>query len=69
MNSEYDKNRRRLQLLSLVSIFFIYKTLESTANNDPIGISLWGMMTIVYLISIVIALYVLRKSREQNKLQ
>ena len=68
MNSEYEKWSRRLQLLSLVSIFFIYKTLESTTNNDAIGISFWGMMTIVYLISIVIALLVLRKYREQDKL-
>ena len=69
MPSEYDKWSRRLQLLSLISIFFIYKTLESTANNDAIGISFWGMMTIVYLISVVIALSVLRKYREQGKLQ
>ena len=69
MNSEYEKWSRRLQLLSLISIFFVYKTLESTVNNDAFGISFWGMMTIVYLISIVIALFVLRKNREQDKLQ
>ena len=69
MNSQYEKWSRRLQILSLLSIFFIYKTLESTVNNDAIGTSFWGMMTIVYLISITIALYVLRKYREQDKLQ
>jgi hypothetical protein len=69
MNSEYEKWSRRLQILSLLSIFFIYKTIESTVNNDAIGTSFWGMMTIVYLISMTIALYVLRKYREQDKLQ
>ena len=69
MNSEYEKWSRRLQILSLLSIFFIYKTLESTVDNNAIGISFWGMMTIVYLISITIALFVLRKYREQDKLQ
>ena len=68
MTSEQDKWSRRLQLLSLLSIFFIYKAFESMANNDAIGMSFWGMTAIVYLFLIIIALLVRRKSQKQLNL-
>ena len=66
--NEHDKWSRRLQLLSLLSIFFIYKALESMAHNDTVGMSFWSAISIVYLISIIIALFVRKKSEKQLNL-
>ena len=68
MFSAPDKWSRRLQLLSLLSIFFIYKALESVSKNDAIGIGFWGIFSILYLITIIIALYVRRTTQKRLNL-
>jgi len=52
-----DTLKQRLQLLALFSIFFIYKTISAQSVEE---MSLWFMITLVYLISLVIAYFALR---------
>ncbi len=55
-----DNLKQRLQLLALFSIFFIYKTISSQTIEE---MSLWFMITLVYLISLMIAYLTLRGSQ------
>jgi hypothetical protein len=64
-----NKWTRRLQLLSLLSIFFIYKTFESMFDGNTAETSFWGISTILYLILMIVALFVNRKSQKQYKIQ
>jgi hypothetical protein len=64
-----NKWTRRLQLLSLLSIFFIYKTIQSISDGNTAETSFWGITTISYLILMIFALFVNRKSQNQYKIQ
>ena len=57
-----DKLKQKIQLLALFSIFFIYKCITSLAENNLEEMSLWFMFTLVYLITLVIAFFALRRS-------
>jgi len=58
-----DNLKQRLQLLALFSIYFIYKSISSLAENNLEEMGLWFMITLVYLISLGIAYFVLRGSQ------
>jgi len=50
-----NKIQKRIQLLSLFSIYFIYKAITS---KTPEEVAVWTMITIVYLLSIVIMIII-----------
>ena len=53
-----NKLKSRIQLLALFSIFFIYKAIMGILNNNLLEISLWFMITIVYIISLIILYFI-----------
>ena len=61
-----NKIHHRIRLLSLLSIFFVYKII--TAENDE-EMSLWFMITIVFIISIIIMLVVFKGWKEETTRQ
>ena len=58
-----NKIQQRIQLLSLLSIFFIYRIIVAKNTEE---FSLWFMITLVYLISLVIMWVVFRGYKEKN---
>ncbi|MHA1195432.1 MAG: hypothetical protein ACTSRH_09350 [Promethearchaeota archaeon] len=63
-----NKTKRRMQLLSLLSIFFIYKAIESIFYNRFSDFSFWMLITAVYIISLIIMYFVAKKYEEQKTL-
>ena len=56
-----DKLRSTIRLLALFSIFFIYKTIVGVIENNTNEVVLWSLITVVYVISLVIAYFVLTR--------
>lgn len=54
---------RKIELLALFSIFFIYKMIMGVLENNISEISLWMLILIVYLVSLLILYLVLRKKK------
>jgi len=57
---------KRLQLLFILSIYFVYMIIKGLIENNMILVSFWTMFTLVYLISLTIALVVLKKYQKQS---
>lgn len=57
--------RSRITLLGLFSIFFIYKTIEALINQSTPDFALWFIITIVYIISLIILYFVLKKRQKE----
>lgn len=53
-----DTWEKRLQLLLLLSIFFVYLVIQGVIENDPVKISFWGIFTVLYILSLTIAILV-----------
>ena len=60
--------RSRLTLLALFSIFFIYKAIDAAISNKASETSLWVLITFVYLISLMVAFFVLKKFKREQKI-
>ena len=56
-----DKARSTIRLLALFSIYFIYKTIVGVIENNTNEVVLWSLITVVYMISLVIAYFVLTR--------
>ncbi len=56
-----DQLKSRLTLLSLISIFFIYKAITGK-NSDEVAF--WSLLVIIYLISLLFSLFVLKKYKK-----
>ena len=56
-----DKIQSTIRLLALFSIFFIYKAIMGVIEGKSNEIILWSLITIVYMISLVIAYFVLKR--------
>lgn len=56
-----EKLKQKLQLLAIFSIFFIYKTISAQTLEE---FTLWFMITVVYLTSLLIAYIALRGSQK-----
>jgi len=56
-----DKLRSTIRLLAIFSIFFIYKTIEGVIKNNSNEVVLWSLITVVYVISLVIAYFVITR--------
>lgn len=61
-----NKLYQRIQLLAIFSIFFIYKMVMGIIENNPFEISLWGMILIVYLISLTVLFFILKRRQKQK---
>lgn len=55
--------RSRITLLSLLSIFFIYKAIMGIIEQNMFDFTLWFLITIIYLISLVILYFVIRSKQ------
>jgi len=62
-----DKLRSRIQLLALVSIFFIYRAILGVINNNSNEVVLWSLITIIYIVSLIIAYFVLIRWEKEQK--
>ena len=52
----------KIRLLLLLSLFFIYKAIsEYYLNQDTDASIVWTMITIVYIISIIILIFVIKR--------
>jgi len=63
-----DKVRSTIRLLVLFSIFFIYKAIMGVINNNSNEIVLWSLITIVYIISLIIAYFVLTRWEKEHQI-
>ncbi|MHA1488176.1 MAG: hypothetical protein ACTSRI_00560 [Promethearchaeota archaeon] len=55
-----SKLKSQIQLLALLSLFFIYKIIMGFLSSDTNEIILWVMITFVYLISLLILFFVVK---------
>jgi Na+/melibiose symporter-like transporter len=62
-----DNVRSVIRLLALFSIFFIYKVIIALLSKNMNDITLWGLITIVYVISITILFFVVKKLEKEIK--
>lgn len=63
-----NKLRFRIQLLSLLSIFFIYKAIEASFSKNPNEVMLWSLITVVYAISLTIMYFVVKNWQKEAKI-
>ncbi|MFX1236684.1 MAG: hypothetical protein ACFFAS_13865 [Promethearchaeota archaeon] len=56
-----DKWGKRLQLLFLFTIFFVYMTIRGVLDNNTASASFWGIFTIIYVLSLIVAIIFWRK--------
>jgi uncharacterized sodium:solute symporter family permease YidK len=63
-----DKIKSAIRLLALFSIFFIYKAIMGIIENNPNDITLWLLLTIIYIISLVILYFVIKRWERQQKI-
>ncbi len=56
-----NKTRSTIRLLALFSVFFIYKAITGAFENNNNEVILWSLITIVYLVSLVILYFVVKR--------
>ena len=56
-----DKLRSTLRVLALFSIYFIYKSIMGVIDDNTNEAIIWSLITFVYVISLVIAYFVLTR--------
>ena len=64
-----DRIRSTVRLLALFSIFFIYKAIMGVIESNPNEVILWSLITIVYLVSLIIVYFVIKRWEEQQTIQ
>ena len=63
-----DKVRSGIRLLALFSIFFIYKAIMGVIENNINEVILWSLFTIIYIISLTIAYFVVKRWEKEKKI-
>ena len=63
-----DKVKSSFQLLALFSIFFIYRVIMGAIANNPNEFILWLSITIVYIISLLILYFVIKRWEKKQKI-
>ena len=63
-----DKLQSTIRLLALVSIFFIYRAIMGVINENSNEVVIWSLITIVYVISLIIAYFVLTRWEKVQKI-
>lgn len=61
-----NKYQSRIQLLSLFSIFFIYRAISTFLEGNALEFYLWLLITIIYLITLVVMYFVFKKSQKYS---
>ncbi|MFX0029791.1 MAG: hypothetical protein ACFE8B_11315 [Candidatus Hermodarchaeota archaeon] len=56
-----DKIQSTIRLLALFSIFFIYKAIMGVIEGQSSEIILWSLITMIYMISLVIAYFISKR--------
>lgn len=65
-----NKLQKRIQLLMLLSIYFIYKAVSANyIENDPYMAIIWGIITITYIISLVIMIFVAKNWQDRMNIE
>ncbi|MFX1327478.1 MAG: hypothetical protein ACFE91_04965 [Promethearchaeota archaeon] len=62
-----DKVRSGIRLLALFSIFFIYKAIMGAITENANEVILWTLITIIYIVSLVILYFVLKRWEKEQK--
>lgn len=63
-----DKVRSTIRLLALFSIYFIYKAIMGVIDDNTNEVTIWSLITFVYVISLVIAYFVLIGWEKEQKI-
>lgn len=63
-----EKIKSRITLLALFSIFFVYKVIGGIISNNLNEITLWSLITFVYILSLVVAFFVMKNLEKEHKL-
>ncbi|GAG94861.1 unnamed protein product [marine sediment metagenome] len=63
-----DKVRSTIRLLALFSIYFIYKAIMGVIDDNTNEVTIWSLITFVYVISLVIAYFVLTRWEKEQKI-
>lgn len=63
-----DKFKSRIQLLSLLSIFFIYSAIKELISNNMSGFIIWIMISLLYIISLTILYFIIKKGQKEKKI-
>jgi len=63
-----DKIKSSFQLLALFSIFFAYKAIMGAILNNPNEFTLWSLITIVYIVSLVILFFIIKRWEKEQKI-
>jgi len=63
-----DKFKSRIQLLSLLSIFFIYSAIKELVSNNMSGFIIWIMISLFYIISLAILYFIIKKGQKEQKI-
>lgn len=63
-----NKLRFRIQLLSLLSMFFIYKAIDASFSKNTNEVMLWSLITVVYAISLTIMYFVIKNWQKEAKI-
>ena len=63
-----DKIGSGIRLLALFSIFFIYKAIMGAIGENTNEVILWSLITIIYIISLVILYFVIKRWEKEQKI-
>lgn len=63
-----DKVRSTIRLLALFSIYFIYKAIMGVIDDNTNEVTIWSLITFVYVISLVIAYFILIRWEKEQKI-
>ncbi|MFX1573737.1 MAG: hypothetical protein ACFFB0_13385 [Promethearchaeota archaeon] len=57
-----------IRLLTLFSIFFIYKAIAGIFENNTNEVILWSLIAVIYMISLVILYFVVKNWEKEQKI-
>ena len=63
-----DRIRSAVRLLALFSIFFIYKAIMAAIELNQNEVILWSLITIVYIVSLIIVYFVVKRWEKQQNI-
>ena len=58
----------RIRLLALITIFFIVKAIVEAIEGDTNQVILWLLITIVYIASLVVLYFVMKRWEKEGKI-
>jgi hypothetical protein len=59
------KLQNRMRILSLLTIFFIYRAIISYFEKNNVAIVIWTLISIVYTISLIILYFIIKKWQKE----